>query len=75
MPDHCDLVDRWILLQRALVYGSVHTCTKTEVARISKKFCHRLAILGAWQGSWQYSESTPWPPLQALLKAGLCVSD
>ena len=53
----------------------VHTGTKTEVARISKKFSHRLANFGAWQGSWEYSESTPWPPLQALLKAGLWVSD
>ena len=34
-----------------------------------------MANFGAWQGSWEYSESTPWPPLQALLKAGLWVSD
>ena len=53
----------------------VHTGTKTEVARISKKFSHRLANFGTWQGSWEYSESTPWPPLQALLKADLWVSD
>ena len=52
----------------------VHTGTKTEVARISKNR-HRLANFGAWQGSWEYSESTPCPPLQALLKAGLWVSD
>ena len=45
------------------------------MARISKKFNHRLANFGAWQGSWEYSESTPWPPLQALLKGGLWVSD
>ena len=48
----------------------VHTGTKTEVARTSKKFSHRLANFGAWQGSWEYNESTPWPPLQAPLKAG-----
>ena len=53
----------------------VHTGTKIEVARISKKFSHRLANFGAWQGSREYSQSTPWPPLQALLKAGLWVSD
>ena len=53
----------------------VHTGTKAEVARISKKISHRLANFGAWQGSWEYSESTPWPPLQALLKAGLWVGD
>ena len=53
----------------------VHTGTKTEVARISKKFSHRLANFGAWQGSWEYSGSTPWLPLHALLKAGLWVSD
>ena len=53
----------------------VHTGTKTKVARISKKFSHRLANFGAWQGSWEYSESTPWPPLQAPLKAGLWVND
>ena len=55
--------------------ASVHTGTKTEVAPISKKFSHRLANFGAWQGSWEYIESTPWPPLQAPLKAGLWVSD
>ena len=53
----------------------VHTGTKTEVARISKKFSARLAHFGAWQGSWEYTESTPWPPLQALLKTSLCVTD
>ena len=53
----------------------MHTGTKTDVARISKKFSHRLSNLCAWQGSWEYSESTLWPPLQALLKAGLWVSD
>ena len=47
----------------------VHKGTNTEVARISKKFSHRPANFGAWQGSWEYSESTPWPPLQGLLKA------
>ena len=31
----------------------VHTVTKTEVARISKKFGARLASFGAWQGSWE----------------------
>ena len=53
----------------------VHTGSKTEVARTWKKFSHRLANFGAWQGSWEYSESTPWPPLQTLLKARLWVSD
>ena len=53
----------------------MHTCTKIEVARISKKFSHRLANFGAWQGSWDYSGSTLWPPHQAMLKAGLWVSD
>ena len=53
----------------------VHTGTKTEVPRISKKFSHRLVNCRAWQGSWEYSEATLWPPLQALLKAGLWVSD
>ena len=53
----------------------VHTGIKTEVACISKKFSHRLANFGAWQGSWEYSESMPWPPLQAPLQAGLWVSD
>ena len=52
----------------------VHTGTKTEVARISKKLSQRMANFGAWQGSWEYSESVPWPPLEALLKAGLGVS-
>ena len=55
--------------------ASVHTGSKTEVARMSKKFSHRLANFGAWQGTWEYSESTPWPPLKALLKAGLLVSN
>ena len=40
-----------------------HTGTNIAVARISNKFSHRLANFGAWQGSWEYSESTPWPPL------------
>ena len=53
----------------------VRTGTKTEVARISKKFSHRLANVRAWQESWECSESTQWPPLQSLLKAGLWVSD
>ena len=53
----------------------VHTGTKTDVVRILKKFSHRLANFGAWQGRWEYSESTPWPPLQALFKVGLWVSD
>ena len=53
----------------------LHTGTKTEVARIWKKFSHRLANFRAWQGSWEYSESTPWPPLQAPLEPGLWVSD
>ena len=51
----------------------LHRGTKTEVARISKKFNHRLPIFCAWQGSWEYSESTPWPLPQAPLKAGLWV--
>ena len=45
------------------------------MARISKKLTHRVANFGTWQGSWEYSESTPWPPLQALLQAGLWVND
>ena len=45
----------------------VHTGTKTEVAPVSKKFRHRLANFGALRGRWEYSESTPWPPLQAPL--------
>ena len=53
----------------------VHTGTKTEVARISKKFRHLLGNFSEWQGSREYSESTLWPPLQALLKAGWWVSD
>ena len=53
----------------------VHKGTKTEVARISKEFRHRLANFGAWQGSRVYSESTRWPPLQAPLKEGLWFSD
>ena len=53
----------------------VHIGTKTEVARMSKKFSHRPANFGAWQGSWEYSESAPWPPLQLLLRVGLWVSD
>ena len=53
---------------------AVHTGIKTAVACISKKFRHCLANFGARQGSWECSESTPWPPLQALLKAGLWVS-
>ena len=53
----------------------VHTGTKIEVARISKKFSHSLAIFGAWQGSREYNESAPWPRLQALLKASLWVTD
>ena len=56
-------------------FSHVHTSTKIEVAPIVKKFSARLASFGAWQGSWEYSESTPWPPLQALLKAGLWVND
>ena len=42
---------------------------------ISKKFSHPLANSGACQGRWEYSASTPWPLPQALLKAGLCVTD
>ena len=53
----------------------VHTGTKTEVARISKQFSHRLVNFDGWQGSCEYSESTPWPPLHAPLKAGMLVSD
>ena len=65
----------WIAALLPFSMALVHTGTKTEVARISKKFSHRLANFGAWQGGWEHSESTPWPPLQALLKAGLWVSD
>ena len=65
----------WIAALLPSSMAPVHTGAKTEVARISKKFSHRLANFGAWQGSWEYSESTPWPPLQALLKAGLWVGD
>ena len=47
----------WIARSYCNVLSSmapVHTGTKTEVARISKKFSHRLANFGAWQGSWEY---------------------
>ena len=79
-PTKCNLrfagsLTWWIAALLPSSMAPVHTGTKTEVARISKKFSHRLANFGAWQGSWEYSESTPWPPLQALLKAGLWVSD
>ena len=79
-PTKCKFTLCWIAVTWwiALLPSSmapVHAGTKTEVARISKKFSHRLANFCAWQGSWEYSESTPWPPLQALLKAGLWVSD
>ena len=53
----------------------VHTDTKTEVACIPKKFSNRLANFGAWRGSGEYSESTPWPPLHTLLNAGVWISD
>ena len=53
----------------------VHTGTKTEVARSTNKFSARPPSRGAWQGNWEYRESTPWPPLRALLKAGLWVCD
>ena len=55
--------------------ASVYTGTKTEVARVAKKYSARLASFGAWQGSREHCEFTPWPPLQALLKAGLWVCD
>ena len=41
----------------------LHTGTKTQVPCISKKFSRRLANFGAWQGSREYSKTTPWPPL------------
>ena len=75
VPHHYDLVDRWILLQLALLYGAYAHRPKTEVARILKRFSHRLANFGAWQGRWEYSATTPWPPLKAPLKARLWVSD
>ena len=53
----------------------VQTGTKTEVARIAKKFSARRASFGAWQGSREYSESTPWPGLHGSLKACVWVSD
>ena len=71
----CRIAVTWWIALLPSSMAPVHTGTKTEVACISKKFSHRLANFGAWQGSWEYSESTPWPPLQALLKAGLWVSD
>ena len=54
--------------------GPVHRGTKPQVACIWKKFSHGLANLGVLQGRWEYSNSTPWPLLQALLKAGLWVT-
>ena len=36
VPDGGDMVDHWILLQRAFLYGPLHTGTRSEVARISK---------------------------------------
>ena len=53
----------WIAALLPSSMAPVHTDTKTEVARISKRFGHRLANFGAWQGSCEYSQSTPWPPL------------
>ena len=53
----------------------VQTGTKTAVARILKKFSHRLANFGAWHGSCEYSETMLWPALWVPLKAGLWVSD
>ena len=44
----------WIALSCCNMLSSmapVHTGTKAEVARISKKFSHRVANFGAWQGS------------------------
>ena len=75
----CSIAVTWWIAQSCCnlpsSMGPVHTGTKTQVARILKKFSHRLGNFGAWQGSWEYSESTPWPPLQALLKAGLWTRD
>ena len=75
----CQIALTWWIAQSCCNVPSsmapVHPGTKTEVARISNKFSHRLPNFGAWQGSWEYSKSTPWPPLHALLKAGLWVSD
>ena len=75
----CQIVVTWWIAQSWCNLPSsmapVHTGTKTEVARISKNFCHRLANFAACQVSYEYNESTPWPPLQALLKASLWVND
>ena len=77
--DFCQIALTWWLAESYCNVPSsmapVHTGTKTEVAGISNNFSHRLANFGAWQGSREYSKSTPWPPLQALLKASLWVSD
>ena len=75
VPDRCDLADRSFWCNLPSCMAPMHIGTKTEVAPMSKKFSHRLANFGAWQGRWEYSESTPWPPLQAVLKARLWVSD
>ena len=48
VPDFCDWVDRSICCNMLSSMAPVHKCTKIEVARISKKFAHRLAIFGAW---------------------------
>ena len=75
VPDHYDC---WIIGSCCNVLSSmvcVDTATKGEVARISKKFSHRLKNFGAWQGSSECSESTPWLPLEALLKASMWVRD
>ena len=45
------------------------------MVRIAQKFNARLANFGAWQGSSEYNETTPWPPLKALLKVGVSFSD
>ena len=75
----CQIAVTWWIAQSCCNLPSsmapVHTGTKIEVARISKKFSYRMANFGAWQGSLEYNESTLWPPLQALLKAGLWTSD
>ena len=75
----CQIAVIWWIIESCCNQPSymapVHTGTKTEVALISKKFSHRMANFGALQGKWEYSASTPWPPLQALLKARLWVSE
>ena len=75
----CEIAVPWWIAESCCNVPSsmdpVHRGPTIGAARISKKFSHRLANFGAWQGSWEYSESRPLPPLQVPLNAGLWVSD